>query len=131
MTAPPHAPLRILLAEDNVVNQRVALKILERLGYRAEVASNGFETLEALARQPFDLVLMDVQMPELDGLETTRRIRTRWPGAQGPIIIAMTANAMRGDRERCLNAGMDGYIAKPIDREELRSALRTAGRRGS
>jgi PAS domain S-box-containing protein len=126
----PHAPLRILLAEDNVVNQRVALKILERLGYRAEVASNGFETLEALARQPFDLVLMDVQMPELDGLETTRRIRTRWPGTQGPIVIAMTANAMRGDRERCLNAGMDGYIAKPIDREELRSALRAASRRG-
>ncbi len=114
--------LRILLAEDNVVNQRVALKLLERLGYRADVASNGFEVLEALARQPYDLILMDVQMPELDGLEATRRIRARWPGPT-PTIIAMTANAMQGDRELCLAAGMDGYIAKPINREELRAAL--------
>ena len=114
--------LRILLAEDNVVNQRVALKLLERLGYRADMAGNGFEVLEALARQPYDLILMDVQMPELDGLETTRRIRARWPGPT-PTIIAMTANAMQGDRELCLAAGMDGYIAKPIDRAELRAAL--------
>jgi PAS domain S-box-containing protein len=121
-------PLRILLAEDNVVNQKVALRTLERLGYRAEVAANGLEVLEALARQRYDVVLMDVQMPELDGLEATRRIRGSLAPADQPRVIAMTANAMQGDREQCLAAGMDDYISKPVRAEDLIAALeRSAG----
>ncbi|MFV9504464.1 MAG: GAF domain-containing protein [Oscillochloridaceae bacterium umkhey_bin13] len=117
-------PLRILLAEDNLINQRVALKTLERLGYRADVAANGFEVLDALARQPYDLVLMDVQMPELDGLATARRICHERRPEQRPIMIAMTANAMQGDRELCLAAGMDDYITKPVRVEDLVAALK-------
>ena len=115
--------LRILLAEDNVVNQKVALRMLERLGYRAEVAGNGLEVLDALRRQPYDLVLMDVQMPEMDGLEATGRILEEWEAAARPRIIAMTANAMQGDREMCLEAGMDDYLSKPIRPESLQEAL--------
>jgi CheY-like chemotaxis protein/HPt (histidine-containing phosphotransfer) domain-containing protein len=116
-------PLRILLAEDNVVNQKLALRLLEQMGYRADVAANGLETLAALRRQPYDVVLMDVQMPEMDGLEAARRIRADWPPNDRPRIIAMTANALRGDREACLEAGMDDYLSKPILIDELRQAL--------
>ncbi len=117
------ASLRILLAEDNSVNQKVALLLLERLGYRADLAANGLEALAALRRQPYDLVLMDVQMPEMDGLEAARRIRAEWPPDARPRIIAMTANALRGDREACLEAGMDDYLSKPILLDDLRQVL--------
>ncbi len=116
-------PLRILLTEDMLVNQKLALRLLEQIGYRADVASNGIEAIQSVERQTYDVVLMDVQMPEMDGLEATRRICSRWPRGQRPTIIAMTANAMQGDREMCLEAGMDDYISKPIRREELIKAL--------
>jgi PAS domain S-box-containing protein len=116
-------PLRILLAEDNVVNQQVGLHLLQRMGYRADVAGNGLEVVEALRRQSYDVVLMDVQMPEMDGLATTQRICQEWSSVSRPRIIAMTANAMQGDREMCLEAGMDDYISKPIRVEELSGAL--------
>jgi signal transduction histidine kinase/DNA-binding response OmpR family regulator len=122
-------PLRILLAEDNPVNQKLALRLLERMGYRADVAGNGLEAIRAIEGSRYDIVLMDVQMPELDGLESTRRIRRRWPGAAGPRIVAMTANAMEGDREACLAAGMDDYISKPIRPEALNAALAATARR--
>jgi PAS domain S-box-containing protein len=116
-------PLRILIAEDYVVNQKLALRLLAQMGYRADVAANGLEAIQALERQPYDVVLMDVQMPEMDGLEATRQICERWPGGTRPRIIAMTANAMQGDREMCLAAGMDDYVSKPIRVEELVRAL--------
>jgi PAS domain S-box-containing protein len=116
-------PLKILIAEDNGVNQKVALHVLKRLGYRADVAANGLEVIDALKRQRYDVVLMDVHMPEMDGYEATARVRQLWPEL-APRIIAMTANAMKGDREKCLAAGMDDYISKPIDFTELQTALR-------
>jgi CheY-like chemotaxis protein/HPt (histidine-containing phosphotransfer) domain-containing protein len=123
-------PLRILLAEDNVVNQRLAVRLLEKLGYRTDIAGNGLEAIEALERQTYDLLLSDVQMPEMDGLEATRRIIERWSGDR-PRIVAMTAEAMAGDRERCLAAGMDDYITKPIRVDELVAAIEHTPRRGS
>jgi len=116
-------PLRILVAEDNAVNQKLALRLLGQMGYRADVAGNGLEAIEALGRQRYDVILMDVQMPELDGLDATRQICDRWPREQRPRIVAMTANAMQGDRELCLAAGMDDYVSKPIRLEELVAAL--------
>ncbi len=122
-------PLRILLAEDNLVNQKLAIRLLEQMGYRADLASNGQEALESVARQTYDVVLMDVQMPEMDGLEASRRLNTEY-GADRPRIVAMTANAMQGDREMCLEAGMDDYIAKPIRVPVLIEALLNVPSRG-
>ena len=121
----PTAPLWILLAEDSLVNQRLAVGLLERRGHRVTVAANGREALEAIAKQPFDLVLMDVQMPEMDGLEATRQIRLKeGQSARDPVpIIAMTAHALKGDRERCLAAGMNEYVSKPIRERQLLSAM--------
>jgi signal transduction histidine kinase/DNA-binding response OmpR family regulator/HPt (histidine-containing phosphotransfer) domain-containing protein/PAS domain-containing protein len=124
-------PLRILLAEDNPTNQKLATIILARLGYKADLAANGLEAYQALERQPYDVVLMDMQMPELDGLDATRRIRRELPAARQPHIIAMTANAMQGDREACLAAGMNDYVSKPIRVEELVEALSTSHPLGS
>jgi PAS domain S-box-containing protein len=134
--APPSAPVaaaphseRILLAEDNAVNQKVALLMLQRLGYRADVVTNGLKVLDALQRQPYDIILMDVQMPELSGIETTRKLRERSAGlAKRPWIIALTASAMLEDREQCLAAGMDDYLSKPLQPEELKNVLVRAGR---
>jgi signal transduction histidine kinase/DNA-binding response OmpR family regulator len=122
-------PLRVLLAEDNPINQRVGQRMLERLGYRADLAANGLEVLDAFDRQAYDVVLMDVQMPEMDGLEATRRLRTRSAGERPPQVIAMTANAMQSDRDECLAAGMDDYIAKPVRLETLGAALERAASR--
>jgi PAS domain S-box-containing protein len=116
-------PLRILLAEDTIVNQKVALLMLQKIGYQADVVANGREVLQALQRQPYDVVLMDIHMPEVDGLETSRIICQEWETSSRPYIIAITANAMRGDREACLAAGMDNYISKPVQIAELVKAL--------
>ena len=116
-------PLAVLIAEDHPINQKVAQLLLERFGYAADTVENGREALAALGRRDYDLVLMDVQMPEMDGLTATREIRARLPGGRQPIIVALTANAMRGDRERCLAAGMDDYISKPVKSENLESVI--------
>jgi signal transduction histidine kinase/CheY-like chemotaxis protein/tetratricopeptide (TPR) repeat protein len=113
-------PLRILLAEDNVVNQKLAVRLLSQMGYSADLAVNGRQAIE---RQPYDVVLMDVQMPEMDGLSAAREINRRWPDGTRPRIVAMTANAMQGDREECFAAGMDDYVTKPIRVERLVEAL--------
>jgi signal transduction histidine kinase/DNA-binding response OmpR family regulator len=118
-------PLKILLAEDNAVNQKLALRLLEQMGYRADVASNGLEAVESVARQKYDVILMDVQMPEMDGLEATRQIIAKWSKSH-PRIIGLTANALEGDRELCLAAGMADYISKPIRVNELVEALTRA-----
>ncbi len=117
-------PLEVLLAEDNTVNQKVALRFLERLGYRADAVSNGIEAVATLQSRRFDLVLMDLQMPEMDGLEASRQIRARIPSERQPKIVALTANAMQGDRERCLAAGMDDYISKPVKLHEIEAVVR-------
>jgi CheY-like chemotaxis protein/HPt (histidine-containing phosphotransfer) domain-containing protein len=127
-------PLRVLVCDDNAVNQKVAFRLLQQMGYRADVAANGLEALAALDRQPYDLVFMDVMMPEMDGLEATRQIRQRqkqpsqFPNYKSPlIIVAMTASAMYGDREKCLAAGMDDYVAKPVRLEEMRATVERWG----
>jgi signal transduction histidine kinase/CheY-like chemotaxis protein/HPt (histidine-containing phosphotransfer) domain-containing protein len=123
--------LRVLLAEDNVVNQRVALLMLDRLGYRADVVANGIEAVQAVTSTPYDVVLMDVQMPELDGVGATQRLRAQLPPERQPRIIAMTAGALAEDRKRCLAAGMDDFLGKPVRREELAAALSRAARTSS
>ena len=127
-------PLRILVCDDNAVNQKVAFRLLQQMGYRADMAANGLEALAALDRQPYDLIFMDVMMPEMDGLEATRQIRerqkqpSRFTNYKSPlIIVAMTASAMYGDREKCLAAGMDDYIAKPVRLEEVRATVERWG----
>ena len=127
-------PLRVLLCDDNLINQKVALRLLQQMGYRADLAANGLEALAALDSRPYDLVFMDVMMPEMSGLEATRLIRqrqrqpARFPNYKCPmIIIAMTASAMQGDREKCLAAGMDDYVAKPVRPEEVRAIVERWG----
>lgn len=121
-------PLRILVAEDNAINQKLALQMLRRMGYRADIAGNGVEVLEALERQPYDVILMDVQMPVMDGFEATRKILEK-RSPHRPRIVAVTANAMQGDRELCLAVGMDDYISKPIQVRQLQMALERWGYR--
>jgi CheY-like chemotaxis protein len=129
-------PLKVLLCDDNLINQKVALRLLQQMGYKADVANNGVECLKALERQPYDLIFMDVQMPEMDGLEATRQIRLRQndpsqPGHfKSPIfIVAMTANAMQGDRDKCIAAGMDDYLSKPVRPDDIRLVIERWGSR--
>jgi PAS domain S-box-containing protein len=125
-TREPGACLRVLLAEDNLVNQRLAVRLLEKRGHRVVVASTGLEALQALEKESFDLVLMDVQMPEMDGLEATATIREKEKSSGlHQAVVALTAHAMKGDREKCLAAGMDGYLTKPIRPQELDQLLET------
>ena len=114
-------PLRILIAEDNLINQKLIIHILHRMGYEPDAVENGQEALELTIRKQYDVILMDVQMPETDGLEATRLIRQR--SGKQPVIIALTANAMQGDKEECLKAGMDDYLSKPVKQEELMAVL--------
>ncbi len=116
-------PLRILLAEDNAVNQKLAALTLEKMGYQCDIAANGLEVLQSLARQEYDLIFMDIQMPEMDGIEATAKILSQY-GNKRPTIIAMTANAMEGDREKFIDAGMDDYVTKPINLKVIQSMLR-------
>jgi CheY-like chemotaxis protein len=116
-------PLRILLAEDNLVNQKVAIHMLKRIGYQADIVMNGLEVIERLKHHDYDVILMDLQMPKMDGMEATRRIISDFPGHRCPTIIAMTANALEGDRQECLDAGMHDYVTKPVKIEQLAHAL--------
>ena len=119
-----HYPLRILLAEDNRSNQKLLSHVLGHLGYQASVASNGREVLEALRQHPYDVILMDIQMPELDGIQATRMIRSGFPAKLQPAIIALTAHASEEDRMHCMEAGMNGYLTKPLRRNLLEETLR-------
>lgn len=118
------SPLKILLVEDHLINQKLAIITLQRLGYRPDIAANGLEAIAALQRQKYDVVLMDVQMPEMNGIEATKQIRAIFPPERQPHIVAITANATVQDREDCLRAGMNDYIAKPFRLEELVQTLR-------
>jgi CheY-like chemotaxis protein len=120
-------PLRILLAEDIALNQKLMLSILARMGYRADVAANGLEVLAAVQRQPYDVVLMDVQMPEMDGMEAARCIQETCDAEERPRIVALTANATQEDRDLCRAAGMDDYLAKPVNVKELKAILEQCG----
>jgi CheY-like chemotaxis protein len=119
----PDARLRILVVEDNTINQRLALTLLKKLGWSVDLACNGFDAIAALERENFGLVLMDVQMPVMDGLMATREIRRRLPAECQPAIIAFTANTLPGDREQCLAAGMDDYLSKPVNADEMSAKL--------
>jgi CheY-like chemotaxis protein len=121
-----HLPLRILLVEDHPTNQLVATRMLAWLGYRADVAADGVEALDALVRQPYDVVLMDLHLPRLDGKQAARAIRAQATAEHQPTIVAFTAAAFEGDRQACLDAGMDDFIAKPATRRTLAAALRRA-----
>ncbi|MFA6960696.1 MAG: response regulator [Opitutaceae bacterium] len=125
-------PLRLLVADDNAVNQKVAVMLLKRFGYNADAVGNGVEVMKALETKIYDIILLDVQMPEMDGYEAARRICEKWSTLEynRPRIVAMTGNAMQGDRERCLASGMDDYISKPVQVEELKAALERWGERG-
>jgi CheY-like chemotaxis protein len=125
-TFPNAAARSALLAEDNSVNQKVAKFLLEKLGYRVDIAANGVEVLEKMTARSYDCILMDCQMPEMDGFAATAEIRKREGDLQHTPIVAMTAHAMQGDRERCIEAGMDEYVSKPISIEGLRQALECA-----
>jgi CheY-like chemotaxis protein/HPt (histidine-containing phosphotransfer) domain-containing protein len=120
-------PLRLLLADDNPINQKVGQSVLHKLGYRSDIANNGREVLTALEQKAYDILFLDVQMPEMDGLEAARQICHRWPAESRPRIVAMTGNALTGDREKCLQAGMDDYISKPVRIAELQAALERWG----
>src|SRR6185295_16595083 len=122
-------PMRILVADDNIVNQRVASVMLGRFGYQADIVANGKEALEAVRQQSYDLVLMDVQMPEMDGLEATQKICGELPKQQRPAIVAMTANARPEEVQECLAAGMEGVLTKPVSVQDLRALLESSGGR--
>jgi CheY-like chemotaxis protein len=122
-TLPDHPALEILVVEDNPVNQKVALRYLEKLGFRAATAENGVVALATLEKRNFHLILMDLQMPEMDGFETSRQIRKRFPASRQPKIVALTANALKGDRELCLEAGMDDYLTKPVKIGDIAAAI--------
>jgi len=120
-------PLRLLLADDNPINQKVCLSVLRKLGYHADIAKNGMEVLKALEQSHYDIIFLDIQMPEMDGLEAAQQICLRYPILSRPRIVAMTGNALVGDREKCLDAGMDDYISKPVRIGEIQDALEKWG----
>jgi CheY-like chemotaxis protein len=119
-------PFNILIAEDNVVNQRVVMAVLLKFGYQSDLAASGREAVKAVERRKYDIIFMDIQMPEMDGLEATRVICSHTSCSERPYIVAMTANAMKEDRELCLAAGMDDYLTKPIRPEEIKAAIERA-----